>query len=118
MVTLSEKVIITIITCISAVAISCLLYYFVGESITTTAAATTTTTATTTTAATTTTTTAVTATATLTTATTGPTNGGGTTCRHLMGSTEFQNFMNIDGAMLFSFFFIPTTLCRASELRM
>ena len=32
MVTLSEKVIITIITCISAVAITCLLYYFVGES--------------------------------------------------------------------------------------
>ena len=87
MVTLSEKVIITIITCISAVAISCLFYYFLGDgestNLTKLPTATTTTATTTTT-----TTTALTATATLTTATTGPTNGGGTTFRHLMGSTD------------------------------
>ena len=85
MVTLSEKVIITIITCISAVAISCLLYYFLGES---TINQTKLPTATTTTTTAATTTTAVMATATLTTAATGPTNGGGTTCRRLMGSTD------------------------------
>ena len=81
MVTLSEKVIIIIITCISAVAISCLIYYFIGENkinVSELSTTTTTTTATTTTTVTN-TTTAVAATATLTTATTGPTNGGGTT---------------------------------------
>ena len=88
MVTLSEKVIITIITCISAVAITCLLYYFVGESTINLTKLPTATTTTTTATTTTTTTTAVTATATLTTATTGPTNGGGTTCRRLMRSKD------------------------------
>ena len=84
MVTLSEKIIIIIITCISAVAISCLIYYFIGENkinvseLSTTTTTTTTTTATTTTTVTN-TTAAVAATATFTTATTGPTNGGGTT---------------------------------------
>ena len=80
MVTLSEKVIIILITCISAVAISCLIYYFIGENkINVSDLSTTTTTTTTTTPTTVTnTTTAVAATATLTTATTGPTNGGGT----------------------------------------
>ena len=83
MVTLSEKVIIIIITCISAVAISCLIYYFIGENKINVSELSTTTTTTTTTATTTTTVTnttaAVAATATFTTATTGPTNGGGTT---------------------------------------
>ena len=84
MVTLSEKVIIILITCISAVAISCLIYYFIGENkINVTQLSTTTTTTTTTTTITTTNTTtaitAITATATLTTATTGPTDEGGTT---------------------------------------
>ena len=80
MVTLSEKVIIVIITCISALAISCLIYYFIEEfninviyvvdSLSTTTT-------------TTTTTTAVMATTTPTTATTGLTNGGGTTYPHI-----------------------------------
>ena len=73
--------IIILITCISAVAISCLIYYFIEEYIINVmyvvdSLSTTTTTSTKTT---TTTTTAVMATATPTTATTGPTNGGGTT---------------------------------------
>ena len=84
MVTLSEKVIIVIITCISALAISCLIYYFIEEfninviyvvdSLSTT---------TTTTTTTTNSTTAVMATTTPTTATTGLTNGGGTTYPHI-----------------------------------
>ena len=81
MVTLSEKVIIILITCISAVAISCLIYYFIGENKIDVTQLSTTTTTTTTTITTTNTTTAITATATatLTTATTGPTDEGGTT---------------------------------------
>ena len=82
MVTLSEKVIIILITCISAVAISCLIYYFIGENkinVTQLSTTTTTTTTTITTTNTTTAITAITATATLTTATTGPTDEGGTT---------------------------------------